>query len=165
MDELDKIQSDILAEYIQNVIDAIKLAQDNAIPYQLKASGNLQESMKVVKGQHSDRAFLSADNYLSTTFQGVGVKKNKIFPLRQITQWLTYKPIVPRDEQGRFLPRKSLAYLIARKIWLEGSAVARGDRQGVPINKILKAELPPTGRKLAQAYARDFANKTKKELE
>ena len=164
MDELDKIQVLILRKYIERVSKDIKTSQKEVDPA-LFASGNLQRSMKVHINSDMDSAFLTSDPYLSTTFQGVGIKKGTIFPLRQVTQWLTYKPIVPRDEQGRFLPRKSLAYLIARKIWLEGSAVARGDRQGVPIFDILKKNLPDTANDLAQAYARDFANKTKKELE
>ena len=164
MPDIDNIQHKILTDYIEQVKLAIIKSQNTLSP-PLKASGNLQRSMKVIKGSHSDTAFLSADNYLSTTFAGVGIKKGTIFPYRQLIQWLRFKNISGvRDERGRFMPRKTIAYLMARKIWLEGSGVSRGTRPGVPINKILKQQLPATGRKLAQAYARDFANDVKKEL-
>ena len=163
MPSLEQIQGKILHDYIEDVKKQIILAQDVAQPA-LVASGNLQSSMKVTVGVHSDRAFLTADNYLATTFQGVGTRAGQVFPYRQLQQWVKFKPRF-RDPQGRFLSDKRAAYLVASKIWREGSAVRRGARQGVPINKILRANLPPTGRKLAQAYARDYANDVKKKLE
>ena len=165
-ESIEQIQQKILKDYIQEVINAIKLAQDTASPWALKASGQLQTSMKVLESPLSDKAFLSASSYLSTTFEGVGIRKG-IFPFRQIKNWLKIKGItVARDRTtGEFLSQERLAGAIASKIFLEGSAVRRKDRQGVPINKILRAKLPTTGRRLALAYAQDFANDVKQELE
>ena len=147
----------ILKEYLEAVKAEIEIAKTNAQPWPLVASGKSAALTKVVKGTHSGQAFLQAPGYLFTLFEGVGIRPRKIFPWEQITQWLRFKPIAGvRDDQGRFLPRRELAYLIAEKIWRLGSGVFRGTRQGIPIEKILNDNLPTTGRKLAKAYQREL---------
>ena len=39
---------------------------------------------------------------------------------RGIDKWIVMKGIAPRDEKGRFISRKSLKFLIARKIYTQG---------------------------------------------
>ena len=163
---LKRQQRDILHDYIDRVRKRIIFSQNNIKP-PLRASGALQASMKVDVTQDGKSSFLSsAGQYLATTFEGVGTRAGQIFPWRQLTQWLRFKGITGvRDRSGRFLPRKSIAYLMALKIWKFGSAVRRGDRKGVPIQRILKEELPKTSAALAEAYAQDFADDVKRKLE
>jgi len=159
MAEIDTITEKVLEDYLNKVKADIFLSQHNL---QITASGFSERTTKVVKGSHSGQAFLTSPRYLFTNFDGVGVKKGKIFPLKQMSQWLVHKNLPGiRDERGRFLSRKQQQYLIARKIWLQGTDIANG-AQGIPINKILKVNLPPTGRKLAQAYAREMAAQIKR---
>ena len=41
-------------------------------------------------------------------------------PSSALDKWIVRRGIAPRDEKGRFLSRKSLQYLIARKIYFQG---------------------------------------------
>ena len=45
---------------------------------------------------------------------------NKMPPSSVFDKWTIKKGIAPRDEQGRFINRKSLNYLIARSIYKKG---------------------------------------------
>lgn len=45
---------------------------------------------------------------------------NKMPPSRVFDKWSVRRGLAPRDEKGRFLSRKSLTFLIARKIFLYG---------------------------------------------
>ena len=149
-----------MAEYLDNVKQAIITAQDSAKPYPFRYTGFSKGMTVKAKG---GKAFLSGANYLPTNFYGI--KPKKIFPWKQITQWLTKGGLINfpvRDAKGRFIPRKSLAYLIASKIWQKGSAVHRGERPGIPIKKILQVNLVETGNKMAEAYAKSFTDDLKK---
>ena len=46
--------------------------------------------------------------------------KTKQPPSSALDKWIVRRGIAPRDEKGRFLSRKSLQYLIARKIYFQG---------------------------------------------
>jgi hypothetical protein len=159
MAELDSITEVILEDYLNTVKKEIFISQENL---QITASGFSERNTKVSKGSHSNQAFLSSPAYLTTNFDGVGIRAGKIFPLRQMSQWLIHKNLPGvRGEDGRFLSRKQQQYLIARKIWTQGTDIYNG-APGIPINMILKANLPKTGRKLAQAYAREMAASIKR---
>jgi hypothetical protein len=41
-------------------------------------------------------------------------------PMSVLDKWIVRRGIAPRDEKGRFVSRKSLQYLIARKIFTQG---------------------------------------------
>lgn len=45
---------------------------------------------------------------------------NKMPPPRVFDKWTVRRGIAPRDDKGRFLPRRTLNFLIARKIFLYG---------------------------------------------
>lgn len=45
---------------------------------------------------------------------------NKMPPARALDKWVIRKGIAPRDEQGRFINRKSLNFIIARSIYKKG---------------------------------------------
>ena len=164
--KLLKKQRVVLFNYIDRVRLSIIESQNNVKP-PLRASGKLQASLVVDVNPKSDKAFLSShpDNYLATTYDGVGTPPNQVFPWRQLNQWLRFKGIQGvRDKRGRFLPRNSIAYLMALKIWKFGSAVHRGERAGVPIFTLLKKHLPRTSEEMAVLYAQDFADDVKKKL-
>jgi len=46
--------------------------------------------------------------------------KSKMPPSKVFDKWIVRKGIAPRNEKGQFMSRKSLSYLIARKIFREG---------------------------------------------
>ena len=156
---LEQETNKILKDYLERVkLDIIK--SQNQLG--LKASGFSAAHLKFNKSQKKGQAFLVSPVYLPLTFDGVGVKPFKIFPWRQLTQWLRFKPIGGvRDSRGRFIPRKSLAYLMASKIWQKGTAIFRG-KKGIPIKEILEKNLPETGREIAEAYARDLITDIRK---
>jgi hypothetical protein len=41
-------------------------------------------------------------------------------PSNKLDSWTVRRGIAPRDEKGRFINRKSLTFLIARSIYLDG---------------------------------------------
>ncbi len=46
--------------------------------------------------------------------------KNKMPPSSSLDKWTVRKGIAPRDKKGKFIPRKSLNFLIARSIYNKG---------------------------------------------
>ena len=69
-------------------------------------SGNKQErKFKDYKGQ------VKSSPYKYTTKQP---------PSRVLDKWIVKKGIAPRDEKGRFITRKSISFLIARSIKING---------------------------------------------
>ncbi|WP_136465521.1 hypothetical protein [Flagellimonas onchidii] len=46
--------------------------------------------------------------------------KDKRPPLKALDKWIVRKGIAPKDAKGRFLSRKSIQFLISRKIFFEG---------------------------------------------
>lgn len=46
--------------------------------------------------------------------------KSKMPPSKAFDKWIVRKGIAPRNEKGQFISRKSLSFLIARKIFREG---------------------------------------------
>lgn len=161
MDELIQIQDKILRQYIDDVRKAIIQSQ---VALGITGSTYSARAMKVQSAPLSGSAFLAAPSYLPTNFNGVGRRPSDKFPPKwAILNWMRTKPgFIPRDKQGRFVSYESAAYLIARKIAQDGTDIYTGKKKGVPIIPILKKLLPPAGRKLAQAYARDYANDVKK---
>ena len=41
-------------------------------------------------------------------------------PTKKLDKWVVRRGIAPRDEKGKFLPRKSVLFLIARGIYMNG---------------------------------------------
>jgi len=46
--------------------------------------------------------------------------KDKMPPPQKLDKWIVRRKIAPRDENGKFLPRKSVQFLIARGIFQNG---------------------------------------------
>jgi hypothetical protein len=60
-----------------------------------------------------------------TTYDGRKVEspykyRSKRPPMKAFDKWIIRRGIAPRDEQGKFISRKSLQYLIANKIYTQG---------------------------------------------
>jgi len=153
-------QQAILEEYLNNVGIDIIVAQEQL---GIRTTGFSANSVKVLKGTHSGQAFLSSQLYLNTNFDKVGRKPGGRPPQQDIADWVRNKGIQLRDRKtGRFLAVEQTAFLIARKIGKLGTDIYTGKRKGIDIKGILKENLPPTGRKLAQAYAREYAQQIKR---
>ena len=97
-----------------------------------KASGKLYESLgykiqgSKVKfeseeyGVYQDRGVRGAKSTYSESSKSPFRYTSKMPPSSVFDKWTVKKGIAPRDEQGRFINRKSLNYLIARSIYKKG---------------------------------------------
>ena len=97
-----------------------------------KASGKLYQSLgykiqgSKVKfeseeyGVYQDQGVRGAKSTYSESSKSPFRYSSKMPPSRVFDIWTVKKGIAPRDEQGRFINRKSLNYLIARSIYKKG---------------------------------------------
>ena len=97
-----------------------------------KASGKLYQSLgykiqgSKVKfeseeyGVYQDQGVKGAKSTYSESSKSPFRYTNKMPPSSVFDKWTIKKGIAPRDEQGRFINRKSLNYLIARSIYKKG---------------------------------------------
>ena len=139
---LENVQK-ILDQFKFNVIrDARKnLKSGLNRRYPIDASGKLSKSIQanVKESKNSIELTFGMEGY--GVFQDVGVKgikkgrslrdysfKSKggkkglkgMPPPSAFDKWSIRKSLAPRDKQGRFMSRKSLTFLIARKVFFEG---------------------------------------------
>ena len=73
-------------------------------------------------------------------------------PSSSLDKWGVRKGIAPRDKQGKFIPRKSLNFLIARSIFMKGIEPSMFFTK--PFEKAFD-NLPP---ELTTAFAIDIEN-------
>ena len=97
-----------------------------------KASGRLYQSLgykiqgSKVKfeseeyGVYQDQGVRGAKSTYSESSKSPFRYTSKMPPSSVFDKWTIKKGIAPRDEQGRFINRKSLNYLIARSIYKKG---------------------------------------------
>ena len=97
-----------------------------------KASGKLYQSLgykiqgSKVKfeseeyGVYQDQGVRGAKSTYSESSKSPFRYTSKMPPSSVFDKWTIKKGIAPRDEQGRFINRKSLNYLIARSIYKKG---------------------------------------------
>ena len=92
-----------------------------------------------------------------TTYDGRKVEspykyRGKRPPMRVFDKWIIRRGIAPRDEQGKFISRKSLQYLIANKIYTRGI-------EGISFfQKPLQLELRGFYDKVGKAVKQDIEN-------
>ena len=72
---------------------------------------------------------------------------------RALDKWIVMRGIAPRDDKGRFISRKSLKFLIARKIYTQG-------KEGISFfQKPLKLEMRGFTTSMGKALKEDIINK------
>jgi hypothetical protein len=119
-----------LAEYIDIVIAS---ARKNLVTQDKNASGSLSKSLKntgVKFTSNGIEAGVEMNRYGEFIDKGVsGIKKkyntpysykSKMPPPSKLDKWVVRRGIAPRDKEGKFLPRKSVLFLIARGIYRNG---------------------------------------------
>jgi len=108
-------------------------AKKNLIRQKKSSSGTLYKSIKgnpVKTSENSLEFNIEMANYGTFVDRGVsGIKKkyntpysykDKMPPPRKLDKWIVRRGIAPRGEDGRFISRKSLQFLIARSIYNNG---------------------------------------------
>ena len=119
-----------LEEYIDIVIAS---ARKNLKTQGKNASGSLSKSLKNTGVKFTDNGIeggIEMNQYGEFIDKGVsGIKKKyatpysykkKMPPPSKLDKWTVRRGIAPRDEKGKFLPRKSVLFLIARGIYRNG---------------------------------------------
>ena len=74
----------------------------------------------VDKGVSGNKQIQQFKNYLGKVIKSPYKYTTKQPPSGVLDKWTVRKGIAPRDEKGRFIKRKSLVYLISRKIKRDG---------------------------------------------
>tara|TARA_R100001440_G_scaffold44908_1_gene64664 strand:+ start:7064 stop:7540 length:477 start_codon:yes stop_codon:yes gene_type:complete len=93
-----------------------KLSQ--SLGYKIQGSKVKFESLQY--GVYQDQGVKGAKSTYPESSKSPFRYTNKMPPSRVFDKWTIKKGIAPRDEQGRFINRKSLNYLIARSIYKKG---------------------------------------------
>jgi hypothetical protein len=152
---------DILNKFAKYVI---KQARTNLTKGKKNSSKKLYESLdyKLKLGQNSFGIEFIMEEYGAYQDQGVSGKKrkfdtpfsftNKMPPSSSLDKWGVRKGIAPRDKKGKFIPRKSLNFLIARSIFMKGIRPSMFFTK--PFEKAFD-NLPP---ELTTAFAIDIEN-------
>lgn len=91
----------------------------NSLDYNINVS---KDSISVIfemedYGQFQDQGVSGKKNKYNTPFS----YKSKMPPSKSFSEWVVRKGLKgTRDKKGRFIPRKSLQYLIARSVFMYG---------------------------------------------
>jgi hypothetical protein len=120
------LAQEAIAIYMQRVSTEIKEDQRQK---KLVATGDSLNSHVITINKNNNT--LTAANYYPFLIEGRG--PGKFPPPDTILDWLTERNITPRDPK---MSLKSLAYLIGRKQAREGSAIHRGEREGIDFLEI-----------------------------
>lgn len=106
----DEVGKQLVKTLVKNLLDANK-----------KATGNLIRSVdyKIVEAANGVMVQLLAADYLTNVDEGRR-KGAKQPPMKSLDKWIVARGIAPRDAKGRFIPRESVKFLIARSISRNG---------------------------------------------
>jgi hypothetical protein len=110
--------TNVLNDFGRFLVDEYK---DNLILNDKNASNSLYNSINysIKKGNKEFNVLLELNDYWK--YIENGRKAGKMPPISKIEEWVKVKPVLPRPNSNGTLPTtKQLAYLIARKIGLEG---------------------------------------------
>lgn len=110
----------VLNEYGQGLVENYKAALGAE---SINASGELANSVKyVIDDKVKGRFEVKLELLEYWKYVEYGRKAGKMPPISAIKQWIEVKPIIPRPMKNGKLPTTNqLAYLISRKIGLEGT--------------------------------------------
>lgn len=130
-----------MEELIKKLLEDIKsdLIQDQAAKG-LIASGASSSSLEVTK----DGELLGAESFY---YQIYGRAPGKFPPIQNILDWIEAKRIQTD------ISKKSLAFLIARKIAKEGTRIYRGEAPGLDFDKITDNNMKLFERELKEKIA------------
>lgn len=110
----------VLNEYAQGLVENYKAALGAE---SINASGELANSVKyIIDDKVKGRFEVKLELLEYWKYVEYGRKAGKMPPISAIKQWIEVKPIIPRPMKNGKLPTiNQLAYLISRKIGLEGT--------------------------------------------
>lgn len=110
----------VLNEYGQGLVENYKAALGAE---SINASGELANSVKyIIEDKVKGRLEVKLELLEYWKYVEYGRKAGKMPPISAIKQWIEVKPIIPRPNKNGKLPTiNQLAYLISRKIGLEGT--------------------------------------------
>lgn len=110
----------VLNEYAQGLVENYKAALGAE---SINASGELANSVKyIIDDKVKGRFEVKLELLEYWKYVEYGRKAGKMPPISVIKQWIEVKPIIPRPNKNGKLPTiNQLAYLISRKIGLEGT--------------------------------------------
>lgn len=110
----------VLNEYGQSLVENYKAALGAE---SINASGELANSVKyIIEDKVKGRFEVKLELLEYWKYVEYGRKAGKMPPISAIKQWIEVKPIIPRPNKNGKLPTiNQLAYLISRKIGLEGT--------------------------------------------
>lgn len=97
-------------------------------------------------GQFQDKGVSGVKKKYDTPFS----YKDKMPPVRVFDKWMINKGIAPRNSKGQFQTRKSLAYAIARSIYMNGI------KPSLFFTKPFEKEYKKLGDDLIEAYGLDL---------
>jgi hypothetical protein len=125
-------------ENLQTALEAfrdkvVKESKQSLKRQKKNASGRLHKSIEGSPVKVTDKSLefnISMEDYGTFVDKGVSgvIKKyntpysykDKMPPMSALDNWIVRRGIAPRDEKGQFIKRKSLQYLVARSIYLNG---------------------------------------------
>lgn len=109
----------VLNEYAQGLVENYKAALGAE---SINASGELANSVKyIIDDKVKGRFEVKLELLEYWKYVEYGRKAGKMPPISAIKQWIEVKPIIPRPNKNGKLPTiNQLAYLISRKIGIEG---------------------------------------------
>jgi hypothetical protein len=110
----------VLNEYAQGLVENYKAALGAE---SINASGELANSVKyIIDDKTKGRFEVKLELLEYWKYVEYGRKAGKMPPISAIKKWIEIKPILPRpNKDGKLPTTNQLAYLIARKIGLEGT--------------------------------------------
>lgn len=132
--------NEILDKYGRQIVEQIKtdIKSKSVTKFgAVNSSGNLAESVRYEVSDGVLRIY--AAHYIFQIENGR--RPGKFPPISAIEKWIDEKPItIQPDDKGRILPKKSLAFLIARKISRQGTEIFKQGGSNL-IADILNPEL------------------------
>jgi len=147
VDIFNEIGEDLVKEVVKNLIKEDKSATGTLVK-------SIDYRLIVVEAQRLVRELkielLGAD-YLQWVDKG-RKKGSKMPPPSKLDKWIVARKIAPKDKKGRFLPRKSVQFLIARAISKNGIKPTN------VIQKSVDAVLRQNRKKLEEAAVEEFNN-------
>lgn len=147
VDIFNEIGEDLVKEVVKNLIKEDKSATGTLVK-------SIDYRLIVVEAQRLVRELrieLLGVDYLQWVDKG-RKKGSKMPPPSKLDKWIVARKIAPKDKKGRFLPRKSVQFLIARAISKNGIKPTN------VIQKSVDAVLKQNRNRLEEAAIEEFNN-------